>query len=154
ERAMDTCGAILAPLTVLALLHLGLSHRTLILLSVFPACLAVVAIWFLVDESPHRQPISRPFIATLRGLNKPFKEFLAPVGLFGLGDFADTFFILYAASVLSPRIGPAQAATWSVAFYALHNVLYASWSYVGGWIADRMNKRLLLACGYSSAALA
>ena len=74
--------------------------------------------------------------------------------MFGIGDFADTFYILYAVSVLSPQIGAARAATLSVAFYALHNVFYAGWSYGGGWIADHVNRRALLACGYASAALA
>ena len=76
------------------------------------------------------------------------------MGLFGVGDFADTFYILYAIGVLEGPLGKGRAATWSVALYALHNVLYASWSYAGGWIADRANKRLILVVGYVCAALA
>ncbi|HQL55171.1 MAG TPA: MFS transporter, partial [Phycisphaerae bacterium] len=53
-----------------------------------------------------------------------------------------------------PQIGAARAASLSVAYYTLHNVLYAGWSYGGGWIADHVNRRALLACGYASAALA
>jgi len=154
ERAMDTTGAIVAPLAVLGLLALGLTHRSVILLSVIPAVLAVAAIWFLVRETPGRTPLSTPFLRSFRGFTPTFKEFLAAVGLFGIGDFADTFYILYAVSVLAPQIGPAKAATLSVAFYALHNVLYASWSYLGGWIADYVNKRLVLAVGYGCAAAA
>ena len=59
ERAMDTTGAIAAPLLVLILFNVGLTHRTLILLSAIPAMLAVLAILFLVRERtdrshPHR----------------------------------------------------------------------------------------------------
>lgn len=154
ERAMDTVGAIIAPLAALALLGIGLSHRQVILLSVIPALLAVFAIVFLVRETPGREPINRPFIHSFRGFSPAFKEFLGAVGLFGIGDFADTFYILYAVMVLAPEIGAAQAAAWSVALYALHNVFYASWSYAGGWIADRVNKRMLLAIGYTCAGLA
>jgi len=151
ERAMDTTGAILAPLAVLALLSLGLPHKQVIALSVIPAVLAVLAVVFFVRETPDRVPVRRPFLQSFTGFPRDFKRFLFAVGLFGLGDFADTFYILYAVSVLAPKIGAAQAATASVALYALHNVLYAGWSYFGGWLADRMNKRVLLVAGYACA---
>ncbi|HPD32427.1 MAG TPA: MFS transporter [Phycisphaerae bacterium] len=154
ERAMDTTGAIIAPIAVLLLLRVGLTHRGLILLSTIPAVLAVFAITLLVRERKDRTPIRTPFLQSFGGFNSRFKEFLGAVGLFGLGDFADTFYILYAVTVLSPDIGPGRAATLSVAGYTLHNVLYASWSYLGGWMADRTNKRLLLVAGYMAAALA
>lgn len=154
ERAMDTTGAIVAPVGVLLLLRAGLAHRTLILLSVIPAVLAVFAIAFLVRERTDRVPVRTPFMKSFGGFDAPFKKFLGAVGLFGLGDFADTFYILYAVTVLSPAIGSARAATLSVAGYTLHNVLYASWSYLGGWLADRANKRLLLVAGYTAAAIA
>jgi MFS family permease len=154
ERSMDTTGAILAPVLVLVLLQAGLTQRSLILLSAIPAVLAVLAIIFLVHETANRVPITSPFIQSFGGFDAPFKEFLCAVGLFGLGDFADTFYILYAVSVLAPGIGPTKAATASVALYVLHNVFYAVWSYTGGWLADRMSKRLLLAAGYLCAALA
>lgn len=154
ERAMDTCGAIIAPGACYVLLALGVGERTLIFWSAIPALLAVLAIMFLVRERTDREPVTTPLLRSFGGFSKPYKEFLGAVGLFGIGDFADTFYILYAVSVLSPRIGAARAASLSVAFYVLHNVLYAAWSYGGGWIADHVNRRVLLACGYASAALA
>ena len=154
ERALDTVGAIIAPLSVMVLLGLGLNHRTVILLSAIPAFLAVLAITLLVRETPDRTPLVKPFLHSFRGFSPAFKEFLAAVGLFGIGDFADTFYILYAITVLKGPLGGETAAAWSVALYALHNVLYASWSYAGGWIADRANKRLILVVGYVCAALA
>lgn len=154
ERAMDTGGAILAPAVVYLLLAAGANHRTLIAWSGLPALVAVLAIVFLVRERGDREPINTPFLRSFGGFGRPYKEFLTAVGLFGIGDFADTFYILYAVMVLTPKIGPDQAAHLSVAFYTLHNVLYAVCSYAGGWIADYFNRRLLLACGYLCAALA
>jgi MFS family permease len=154
ERAMDTCGAILAPATCYLLLAHGVRHRTLILWSALPAMMAVIALLLLVRERAGREPVTTPFRRSFGGFNKPYKEFLAAVGLFGIGDFADTFYILYAVAVLTPAIGAAKAATLSVAFYLLHNVLYAAWSLAGGWIADHANRRRLLAFGYVCAALA
>jgi len=154
ERAMDTTGAILAPLLVLLLLRLGWSYRALILLSSLPALIAVLAIVFLVKETAGRVPIRSPLFGSFSNFPYEYNKFLVAVGLFGLGDFADTFYILYAVSVLEPVHGATLAATLSVAFYALHNVFYAVCSYFGGWCADYMNKRLLLVAGYISAALA
>lgn len=154
ERAMDTCGAILAPAAVYALMAAGADPRTLIAWSAVPALLAVLAIVFLVRERTDREPVNTPFLGSFGGFSKPYKEFLVAVGLFGVGDFADTFYILYAVAVLAPSVGAEQAAHLSVAFYVLHNVLYAAWSYLGGWLADHVDRRMLLACGYACAALA
>jgi MFS family permease len=149
ERMMDTLGAVVAPLAALSLLSLGLLHRQLLWLSVIPALLAVAAIQFLVRETAERTPSSHPFLAALRGLPHNFIRFLYGVGLFGAGDFAHSLMILYAVTALTPRLGAAKAATASVALYALHNVVYAGISYPAGALADRVNKRTLLACGYS-----
>ncbi len=153
ERTMDTLGAVIAPLAALGLLSLGLSHRQVLWISVIPALLAVAAIVFLVKETANRTPSPHPFLASLRGLPKRFTRFLSGVGLFGAGDFAHSLMILYAVTALTPRFGAAGAATASVGLYALHNVVYAGISYPAGVLADRMNKRLLLALGYGLGAV-
>lgn len=86
ERTMDTLGAVVAPMTALGLLALGLTHRQLLWLSVVPALLAVAAIIYLVRETPDRQSKPRPFLASLNGLPAEFTKFLRAVGLFGAGD--------------------------------------------------------------------
>jgi MFS family permease len=152
ERTMDTLGAVIAPLVTLALLTLGLRHREVLWISVFPALLAVAAILFLVRETADRTPSPHPFLASLRGLPKTFTRFLYGVGLFGAGDFAHSLMILYAVTALTPRFGAARAATISVGLYALHNIVYAGISYPIGVLADRMNKRVLLAFAYATGA--
>jgi MFS family permease len=155
ERALDTTGAILAPLLAVALLQAGLSRRGVILLSAIPALLAVLAITLLVRET--RRPAPRPAARAeerAAGYAPRFKQFLAAVALFGAGDFADSLYILYAGSVLAPKLGGVQAAAISGLLYALHNLLYAGCAYLGGWMADRREKRWVLACGYGAAALA
>ena len=149
ERTMDTLGAVIAPLLALALLRVGLSSRTILWVSVIPALVAAAAILFFVHETADRTPSPHPFLASLRGLPRRFTRFLSGVGLFGAGDFAHSMMILYAVGVLTPRMGSAKAATASVGLYVVHNVVYAGISYPAGVLADRMNKRLLLALGYS-----
>lgn len=152
ERTMDTLGAVIAPLVTLALLTLGLRHREVLWISVFPALLAMAAILFLVRETADRTPSPHPFIASLRGLPRNFTRFLYGVGIFGAGDFAHSLMILYAVTALTPRLGAARAATTSVGLYALYNIVYAGISYPIGVLADRMNKRLLLALAYATGA--
>ena len=149
ERTMDTLGAIIAPLATLALLSFGVSQRRIIWIAVVPAALAGFAILLLVKETPHRTGNPRPFLELLRELPQNFKRFLYGVGLFGAGDFAHSLIILYAVSALTPRFGAVKAATISVGLYALHNVVYAAISYPAGALADKMNKRVLLAVGYA-----
>jgi MFS family permease len=153
ERTMDTLGAVIAPLISLGLLSLGMVHRQLLWISVIPALLAVASILFLVRETKDRTPSPHPFLASLRGLPKRFIRFLYGVGLFGAGDFAHSLMILYAVAAITPRLGAAAAASVSVGLYALHNLVYAGVSYPAGVLADRMNKRLLLAFGYGLGAV-
>jgi MFS family permease len=149
ERTMDTLGAVIAPLTALALLRIGVSYRHVLWFSVLPAFLAVAAILLLVRETAERKPNPQPFVASLRGLPKPFIRLLYGVGLFGAGDFAHSLMILYAVASLTPKLGEVRAATISVGLYALHNIVYAAISYPTGALADRINKRVLLAFGYT-----
>lgn len=149
ERTMDTLGAVIAPLAALALLRIGISQRSVLWFSVLPAFLAVASILFLVHETPDREPSSHALLASLGKLPRRFRRFLFGVGLFGAGDFAHSLMILYAVAALTPRFGAVRAATISVGLYALHNIVYAGISYPAGALADRINKRLLLALGYT-----
>ena len=61
--------------------------------------------------------------------------------------------ILLATQKLSPMVGATKAASIAVALYVLHNVFYAAFAFIAGWLADRFRKNLVLATGYSLAAL-
>ena len=88
-----------------------------------------------------------------RALPPRFRKFLVAVGCFGAGDFAHTMLILLATQKLTPALGATQAITIATGLYVLHNVLYATFSMIAGWLADRFNKGILLAAGYFLAAL-
>ena len=92
-----------------------------------------------------------PFWKGLRNLPKTFQRFLLAVGVFGLGDFAHTLLILYATQVLQPGRGAAVAVTIAVGLYVLHNVFYASFAYLAGWLGDRSARHRVLAAGYGLA---
>jgi len=154
ERMLDTLGAIVGPATALALLPLVHHHYpTLFALTLIPGLLAAGLIAFAVKER-ERKPVPQvSFGASLGALPKSFRAFLLAVGLFGAGDFAHTMLILLAAQKLAPSLGAATAASAAAGLYVLHNVFYAGFAYLAGWLADRFAKPAVLATAYGLGAL-
>src|ERR1051325_11223209 len=149
ERMMDTLGAIIGPASGLFLLEKLYPHYApLFALTLISVLAAAALIAFLVQEK-ERTPVQHiSFTSRLRILPAPYRKFLVAVGLFGLGAFAHTMLILLATQKLTPTLGAAKSATIAVALYVLHNVFYASFALVGGWLGDRFPKKWLLAIGY------
>ncbi len=154
ERMMDTLGAIVGPASAFFLLGVFNHHYpTLFAVTLIPSLIAVALIAFAVREK-ERKPVPRiSFGERLRLLPPPFRKFLVAVGLFGAGDFAHTLLILLATQKLTPELGAAKAASFAVGFYVLHNVFYAGFAFIAGWLADRLPKHLVLATGYALAAV-
>lgn len=154
ERMMDTLGAIVGPATALFLLGAFNHHYpTLFAVTLIPSLIAVALIAFAVREK-ERKPVPHvSFGERLRMLPPSFRKFLVAVGLFGAGDFAHTLLILLATQKLTPQLGAAKAASIAVGLYVLHNVFYAGFAFIAGWMADRFRKNLVLASGYALAAV-
>lgn len=154
ERMMDTVGAVIGPATALALLALlGDDYPVLFALTLVPGLAAAALMAFVVREQARITVSHIRFGASLRALPATFRRFLVAVGLFGLGDFAHTLLILLAVEGLTPAYGAAAAASLGAALYLLHNALYAAFAMIAGWLADRADKRRILAAGYLLAAV-
>ncbi|HTX22119.1 MAG TPA: MFS transporter [Candidatus Aquilonibacter sp.] len=154
ERMMDTLGAIVGPATAFILLA-ALNHNfhKVFFLTLAPGICAALLITFLVREK-ERKPVSHiSFGERLRALPRTYRKFLVAVGFFGAGDFAHTLLILLAAQKLTPTLGAARAASIAVGFYVLHNIFYAAFAPIAGWLADRFKKQFVLASGYALAAV-
>jgi MFS family permease len=154
ERMMDTCGAIVGPATAFFLLGaLRHNYAKLFLWTLVPGLLAVACIVFLVRERQRTPVKSVSFREGLRRLPPLYRRFLLAVGVFGAGDFAHTLLILLAAQRLVPSLGVTGAASAAIGLYVAHNVFYAGFAFLAGWLADRVNKSRLLAAGYGLAAV-
>lgn len=154
ERMMDTLGAIVGPASAFFLLGAFNHHYpTLFAVTLIPSLIAVGLIAFAVKEK-ERKPVPHvSFGERLRMLPPSFRKFLVAVGLFGAGDFAHTLLILLATQKLTPELGAAKTASIAVGLYVLHNVFYAGFAFIAGWLADRFRKNLVLASGYALAAV-
>jgi MFS family permease len=152
ERMMDTAGAIVGPLSAFFLLAL-LNHRysMLFALTLIPGLLAAATMAFVVKEQERTAVPHISFGASLRALPQRYRQFLAAVFVFGIGDFAHSLLILLAMQKLAPTLGAVKAASFAAALYVLHNVVYAAM--IAGTLADRLNKGRLLAAGYALGAL-
>jgi len=152
ERMMDTLGAIVGPLSALLLLQVThLHYPSLFAWTLVPGLLATAVMAFLVVEKDRIRIPHITFGESLKALPPAYRRFLVAVGLFGSGDFSHTLLILLATQNLMPTLGRAKAVSLAAGLYVLHNVLYASFSFIAGWLADRLDKRNLLAVGYSLA---
>jgi MFS family permease len=152
ERAMDTTGAIIGPASALVLLQWSHhNYRLLFLCTLVPGLLAAAVIAFLVKERTRAAVSHVSFRERLRELPRAYRKFLVAVATFGAGDFAHTMLILLATQKLAAVHGLAQAATIAVTLYVLHNVFYAAFSLVAGWLGDHLPKNLVLASGYALA---
>ncbi|MBW2378992.1 MAG: MFS transporter, partial [Deltaproteobacteria bacterium] len=71
------------------------TFRTLVLMSLVPALLAVLTVVLGVKESRKGPAVDAPRVG-FRGLGRRFAVFLGIVALFDLGNFSDAFLVLRA----------------------------------------------------------
>jgi MFS family permease len=148
ERAMDTVGAVLGPLSATALIGI-LGTRGILRWTLIPGLMAAIAFAALVPkEKEEREHAAPSFASSFAQLPKNYWRYLSGVFAHGIGDFAPTLLILRATQILTPRFGSGRAAALSVGLYTLHNLVQAAASYPAGALGDRLGRRSLLAAGY------
>lgn len=147
HRMMDTLGAIIGPALALVFIRL-MSLRPIFLIALIPSILAFVTIVLLVKEKGGNRQESLHLFASIKNLPASFRFFLIAVGLFGLGNFADSMLILRATELMTPTKGAAVATGLAILLYTFHNISYAAFSFPGGILADKIGKRALLSIGY------
>jgi MFS family permease len=166
HRTMDTLGAIIGPALALFFLTF-LNYHQIIALSVIPGLIAFFIVFFFVREVRKKPLPSTPiisahvdvvvkdkgFVKSIRTLPRSFKLFLVGVGVFGLGNFANSLFTLRAQEVLAPRLGTLEASAIAVGLYTLLNVAYAASSFPIGALSDKIGRRRILAAGYFISAI-
>ena len=166
HRTMDTVGAIMGPALALFFLTF-LNYHQIIAISAIPSLAAFFIVFFFVREvrkkplpetptvSTHGDIVIRNkgFVTSIKSLPRSFKLFLVGVGVFGLGNFANSLFTLRAQQVLAPRLGTLEASAVAVGLYTLLNVAYAASSFPIGALSDKVGRRRILAAGYFISAI-
>jgi MFS family permease len=149
HRAADTGGAVLGILIAMGVVwssqrsSLGLAEstfRTVVLLSLIPAVLAVLSLALGAQDIPVTKQRAAPKFA-FRSLGRPFVLFMLIVGLFDLGNSSDAFLVLRAQERGLNVLGV-------LGMLATFNVVYSALSAPAGWLSDRIGRRKLLIGGW------
>jgi MFS family permease len=143
RQALDTAGALLAPLLAIGLMALLASNiRAVFWIAVIPAAISFLLAWLVVKEpEQHLGPIKKsPFFAGFRQLDKETKRLLQVGFLFTLARFSEGFLILKGIDIgLSEAMSPLTLAIFNLAYVAL--------AYPAGSLSDRASPRLILIAG-------
>jgi MFS family permease len=149
HRAADTGGAVVG--LVIALVAVWLAQRgvgdltestfrTLVLISLVPAFLAVLSLVIGARDVPVKERRERPRI-TFRGLGRRFALFMLIVGIFDLGNSADAFLVLRATERGLTIIGV-------LGMLITFNAVYALVSTPAGSLSDRIDRRKVIIGGW------
>jgi MFS family permease len=154
HRALDHTGAIIGPLLAILLLQFfGLSVRATFMFAVIPGAIGVLMLAFLLreseskdeggrqkDEGPSR---ARPHRSSFILHPSSFKKAIFAISLFSLANASDAFLLLQAhAAGVSTAMLPA--------LWAAHHVIKSLFSTRAGALSDRIDRRWLLAAGWTS----
>jgi MFS family permease len=143
RQALDTVGALLAPLVAIALMAwLASDIRAVFWIAVIPAGISFLLAWVALREpEQHLAPLKRsPFFAGFRALSKDTKRLLQVGFLFTLARFSEGFLILKGLDIgLSEALSPLTLA--------IFNLAYVSLAYPAGALSDRLSPRSILMAG-------
>ena len=143
RQALDTAGALLAPLVAIGLMAwLASDIRAVFWIAVIPAGLSFLLAWLALREpEQHLAPVKKsPFFAGFRRLNDDTKRLLKVGFLFTLARFSEAFLILKGIDIgLSEAMSPLTLAIFNLAYVAL--------AYPAGILSDRMSPRSILMVG-------
>ncbi len=149
HRASDTAGAVLGLIVALVVVWLAQSSslelgrstfQTVVLVSLVPAFLAVIALAIGTRDVPVKGQRERPVIS-FRGLGKPFLVFLLIVGLFDLGNSSDAFLVLRAQERGLNVLGV-------LGMLITFNLVYTLVSAPAGSLSDRVGRRKVIVGGW------
>ncbi len=142
QKAMDTFGAVVGPLTAYLLLKvLPNDYRLIFWLSIIPGTIAVLLIVLFIRDRKTSPPegAKRP-VFTLSAFDWRYKTFMLIMTIFAIGNSSDVFLILRAGQTGVP-------AGMIPLIYLCFNLVYSLSALPAGLIADRVGKKKVLLTG-------
>jgi MFS family permease len=140
RQALDTAGALLAPLVAIGLMALLASDiRMVFWIAIAPAIVSFLLAWLALREPEQHLASGKPspLFAGFRQLDKETKRLLQVGFLFTLARFSEAFLILKGIDIgLSEAMSPLTLAIFNLAYVAL--------AYPAGALSDRMSPRTIL----------
>ncbi len=144
RQSLDTIGAFVGPVIAIVLMVLWKgNYRAVFWLAALPAAFSVFLLIIGIREpaqttaKPARRAIDW---RALNGMGRTYWVVVAAGAVFTLARFSEAFLILRAR-----QLGLSDA--YAPGVLILMNVIYAISAYPAGYLADRLDRRTLLACG-------
>lgn len=150
DTAMDKAGAIVGTLIayLLASSLFNMDYRTIFLLSMIPAIIALIIIIFFIKDYayPRMKKSASKFSFSLKGYGSDYKYFLIVSTIFNLASFTYAFFLLKAQDL-------GFAAATAIILYFVYNVFLSAMSIPAGRWSDKVDRRKVILLGYALFAL-
>lgn len=149
HRAADTAGAMLGLMIALLVTWLAQresamlsasTFRTIVIISIFPAALAVLALAIGVKETIKKKQYELPKFA-FKSLGKPFMTFMVIVAIFDLGNSSDAFLVLRAQERGLNILG-------ILGMLITFNLIYTLISTPAGALSDKIGRRRIIVAGW------
>jgi MFS family permease len=143
RQALDTAGALLAPLAAIGLMTWFASNMRMVFwVAVIPAAISFLLAWLALREpEQHLAPLKKsPLFSGFRHLDGNTRRLLKVGFLFALARFSEGFLILKGIDIgLSAAMSPLTLAIFNLAYVIL--------AYPAGALSDRMSPRTILMAG-------
>ena len=143
RQALDTAGALLAPLAAIGLMAwLASDIRAVFWIAIIPAAISFLLAWLALREpEQHLGPLKKsPFFAGFKQLDRETKRLLQVCFQFTQARFSEGFLILKGIDIgLTEAMSPLTLAIFNLAYVAL--------AYPAGALSDRMSPRSILMAG-------
>jgi MFS family permease len=149
NRAADTAGAMLGILIALGIVWFAQAgtvalhestFRTIVLVSILPAFLAVFALAIIARDVPVDKERAMPKFA-FKSLGKPFMTLMFIVCIFELGNSSDAFLVLRAQDLGMNVVGV-------LAMLVVFNLVYTLLSIPAGSLSDRIGRERIIIGGW------
>jgi MFS family permease len=144
HRAFDTAGAVAGPLLAVALLAMGVSLRTVLIVAVAPGFVTLVLLRAVREVHPASEVLAGE--DPPQRLPPAFWGALTVWTIFSVGNSSDAFLIVRAHDL-------GLSTTLVVLAYAGYNVVYSGLSWPLGALSDRVPRTSILAAGLAVFAL-
>ena len=147
QRAWDTFGALIGPLTVFALLKMNCALPTIFFIAGIPAIFSVLSIVFLTTEKEPEQSTAQKlhFVENVKSLPADFMYFLWVMFLFGVGNFHSSLLIYRVQQLWGYEHSLIVATAQGVLLYAFFNIVRACSEFGIGTLSDYVDRKKLLA---------
>ncbi len=147
QRAWDTLGALVGPVTVFFLLKMNVALPTIFFLAGIPALFSVFSIVFLTQEETSEQKNIKKFHFRehFKMLPLEFMYFLLIMFVFGIANFNQALLIYRIQELWGYEHSAIIATSQGVLLYAFFNIIRAMSEFGMGTLSDYVDRKKLLA---------